>query len=856
MTVQADATVYQRGLQLAEAGQHEQGLGCIRQYLQASPADAEALNDAGAILYCLGRYEEAIEHLERAQGLRADCGQILWNLVEAYLVAGRPEKTISLFDDMQRLGLLYPDILNRTADALLRQADKANAIEMLLWSLRLSPGQKVLEPMIELLRAGRPKITFFCGLKGDVKFLKNIYQFASRRYPVSFFEGGSEQQMYELMKSTDIAWFEWCTDMVVQASKLPKMCRNIVRLHRFEAYGNWMCRVQWENIDVLISVGNSFVKEAIIKQVPDIESRTRLVIIPNGVDLGKFKFADRGRGKNIACIGYLNMRKNPMLLLQCMQKLHYLDKDYRLFFAGDFQDAMLEQYIRYMVGAMGLSDVIIFDGWQEDIDRWLLDKHYIVSGSIGESQGMGVLEAMACGLKPVIHNFPGAEEVFSQEFLFNISEDFCRQVLSDSYEPREYRRFVEERYPLTKQLRSIDEIFVQFERQMDSSAGPAQVGTILQQPASQDFADTSFVAGPLESGHSPQLLQVPSEPDSRDFWQSDLTEPAGGSRPQQEIASLGWADTSGTGPIFKPQTATILPGAEPQKSAQVALDVRRKVLVEFNAVVGDVLCMEPAIRALKEQLGSGAEITVRTNHPELFVNHPSIACLEHIDSARPAVSYDQVFTLSCVASREVRGLHLVERAARQIGVHVQDRRPRIYLDSKDYQQIEKFHLPTATGPVVAVGPAVCWPCWSWSDEKWRRLCELVLQKFEAVIIQLDSSADCFLGRGLDLVGKTTIREAAAIISLCDLFVGTDDGLAHIAAAVGTPCVVLFGPVLPEKCMHPGPARAVVAPGGCRGCFHLDDWDQTPPRVCPKGHNECMEQITVEAVLAAVSEFLA
>ena len=131
------------------------------------------------------------------------------------------------------------------------------------------------------------------------------------------------------------------------------------------------------------------------------------------------------------------MLKNPAFVLQCMQKLHYIDPDYRLFFGGEFADAALEHYLKHMVDALDLRDVVFFDppaAEQEDVRFWLEDKHYIVSTSIVESQSMGLLEGMACGLKPVVHNFPGADQVFPSEFLFNISEEFCEQIVSDEYE--------------------------------------------------------------------------------------------------------------------------------------------------------------------------------------------------------------------------------------------------------------------------------------------------------------------------------------------------------------------------------------------------------------------------------------
>ncbi len=476
--METSSNQYQRGLELAEAGRHEEALACLEEHLRTAPGDAQVLNDAGAILHCLGRSDEAVNHFVRAKSLQSDSPEIIWNLAEAYLAVGSADEAMRLFDDMERMGILSADLLNRTANVFLNQGDKGNAIEMLLNSIATTPDQEVLPPMIEVIRSKRPKVAFFCGLKGDVKFLTDIFEFTKSRFPVQFFEGQSINEMHELMNWSDICWFEWCTDAVVEASKLPKVSKNIVRLHRFEAYHNWPSQVRWENIDTLVTVGNSFVKDALLRRVPDIEGRTQLITIPNGVNLDKFKFAQRAPGKNIACVGYLNMRKNPMFLLQCMQKLHYIDTEYKLFFGGTSQNPMLEQYVRHMVEVLELKDVVFFDGWQVDVSSWLRDKHYIVSTSIGESQGMGILEGMACGLKPVIHNFPGADQIFPSEFLFNISEEFCEQILSDKYEPQKYRGFVKEHYPLKNQLSKINDIFAQFEGEINSrqNSKPAETG--------------------------------------------------------------------------------------------------------------------------------------------------------------------------------------------------------------------------------------------------------------------------------------------------------------------------------------------------------------------------------------------
>ena len=462
------ANYYQKGLELAEAGRHKEALECIQKYLLGAPNDGQAINDAGAILHCLGRSEEAIDYFRKARTLIPDSAEVVWNLTEAYLATGKAKHVVGFFDEMAHKGIMNPDVMNRTANMLLEQGDKANAIETMLRSLQMVPNQEILKPMIEIIRSKRPKVAFFCGLTGDVKFLNDIYAFIEQRFQVRFFEGRDVNKMYEMMKWSDISWFEWCTDMAVEASKLPKVCKNIVRLHAFEAYREWPEYVKWENIDKLILVGNPYIKQALLRQVPALEARTEVVTIPNGVNLQKYKYVARPRGKNLACVGYLHSGKNPMFLLQCMQKLHYIDPQYKLFFAGVFQERRLEQYIRYMVKTLDLADVVFFDGWQDDINAWLQDKHYLVSTSIGESQGMSILEGMACGLKPVIHNFPGSDQIFSSEYLFNISEEFCQQICDESYEPEQYRRFVEERYSLEKQLSAINKLLLGFESEIEA----------------------------------------------------------------------------------------------------------------------------------------------------------------------------------------------------------------------------------------------------------------------------------------------------------------------------------------------------------------------------------------------------
>ncbi len=454
----AKLNAYQEGLAMAKAGKKDLALELFQQHLQSQPDDGQAWNDAGTILFKSGHADEAISCLERARELTGRSGQVYLNLSEAYIKTGKPSKAAELFDKMADLQILNPDLVNRYAENLARNGDAKGAMEIMRKGkmLLLDEMQTLAEPENDIDRPFR--VAFFCGGDGPA-FLEDIYKFAQDRFEVRTFAGGSEQQLQELMEWSDVSWFEWCSNLAVIGTRLPKVCKVIVRLHRYEAYTDWAGQVNWDNVDTLITVGNRHVDKVLTRQVPSIALRTNMVGVPNGVNLDKFRFVERSRGKNIAFAANFRMVKNPMFLLQCMKKLNEIDGEYKLFMAGKSLQLEVENYLKHMTAALELERVVSWDGWQENMDQWFADKHYIVSTSVIESQGMGILEGMARGLKPVVHNFPGAEQTFTTRYLFNTAEEFCEQILSPEYQPQQYRRFVEEKYPLTGQLKRIEEIF-------------------------------------------------------------------------------------------------------------------------------------------------------------------------------------------------------------------------------------------------------------------------------------------------------------------------------------------------------------------------------------------------------------
>jgi heptosyltransferase-2 len=100
---------------------------------------------------------------------------------------------------------------------------------------------------------------------------------------------------------------------------------------------------------------------------------------------------------------------------------------------------------------------------------------------------------------------------------------------------------------------------------------------------------------------------------------------------------------------------------------------------------------------------------------------------------------------------------------------------------------------------------------------------------------------------VDLVGRTSLPEVVALLRGCALYVGNDSGLMHLAAALGTPTVGLFGSTNPDWTAPRGARVACVAAEGfpCSPCYL---------RRCPQPLF-CLETVTPEMVLARVRVLL-
>ncbi|MFP3867057.1 MAG: lipopolysaccharide heptosyltransferase I [Desulfobacteraceae bacterium] len=159
-----------------------------------------------------------------------------------------------------------------------------------------------------------------------------------------------------------------------------------------------------------------------------------------------------------------------------------------------------------------------------------------------------------------------------------------------------------------------------------------------------------------------------------------------------------------------------------------------------------------------------------------------------------------------------------------------------------------------TGPLIVLHPAARWPSKCWPEARFAELADRLATDRQARIVFTGGANDPPLvarikarmqTAALDLSGRTNLLELARLFQQADLAVTTDTGPMHLAAAMGTPVVALFGPTAPWRTGPFGDRHQIVRLDlPCSPCFQ---------RCCP--HPDCMTGIGVEAVWTAVQQRL-
>jgi ADP-heptose:LPS heptosyltransferase len=212
-------------------------------------------------------------------------------------------------------------------------------------------------------------------------------------------------------------------------------------------------------------------------------------------------------------------------------------------------------------------------------------------------------------------------------------------------------------------------------------------------------------------------------------------------------------------------------------------------------------------------------------------------------------------------------LHLL----RAVGIEARNAIPQLDLSDETKRRVEKIladeGIAAASESAAPGNPEVCpwatvnpfsrWSYKEWGPEKWVQIIDWLWGECGIAAILVGAPAEreragdlvrACAGNVYNLAGKTSLAELAGVLRRSRLHIGVDSAAPHIAAAVGTPTVTLYGPSDWCYWAPPGERHRVVVPDmACAPC-HLKGCEG-------RGVSRCLDTLPVERVQAVLLEVL-
>jgi lipopolysaccharide heptosyltransferase II len=324
---------------------------------------------------------------------------------------------------------------------------------------------------------------------------------------------------------------------------------------------------------------------------------------------------------------------------------------------------------------------------------------------------------------------------------------------------------------------------------------------------------------------------------------------------------------------------------------------RPTVLVIQTAFLGDVVLTTPLLSLLAERDGP-VDIVTTPAAASLLENHPAVRDVVRYDKHGAERGWRGLWKIGALLrARGYRRVILPHRSLRSAALALWSGAPeRIgFADSPaaitytrrvrrvpEGHEVERLlalaESSTGMSPRVSLGlrpqdyaAADEWlsahgvsprfaafaPGSVWGTKRWPYYAELAaaLDRTSVIVGGVDDVplADLIAaaapGRAVSAAGALSLRGSAALIERAAVLVTNDSAPLHLATAVGTPVVALFGPTVPEFGFGPRGAGDVTLGMdelACRPC------SSHGPEICPLGHHRCMRELSVDIVAKAVT----
>jgi len=212
---------------------------------------------------------------------------------------------------------------------------------------------------------------------------------------------------------------------------------------------------RWEHVKGIVFAAPHLRDTALEQWRPKL-GHCRMEVIRDGLDVSRYPLYGNGPGNQFAVLQDFTRHTGTDLLLQCMARAVSQDPAARFHLAGVLENVRFVTYFIHVVKNTGLNTAFQSHGPQADPAAFLKDKNFCLSTALFEGSPVALLEAMACGIKPLVHRWKGADELFPKEWTFASLAEFGRMAQSREYDPQAYRDYVDAHFNAQKQFAQLD----------------------------------------------------------------------------------------------------------------------------------------------------------------------------------------------------------------------------------------------------------------------------------------------------------------------------------------------------------------------------------------------------------------
>lgn len=273
-------------------------------------------------------------------------------------------------------------------------------------------------------------------------FLHDIYAELCRNHQVNVFKRRStslpifrerrsraifRNDLRRFMRQNDVVFFEWASALLVAATKLPKTCGIVTRLHRYEMY-QWVNQVNWDVVDKIILVSHAK-KEEFIEKFP--AHADKIVVSPPSISLEKFIPQSKAFNGDVGILCELSPRKRIYDLILAFYEVLQQKDDFHLHIGGGMAPGHEDYYysLKSLVADLGIQENVTFYGHVKETWDWYHNIDIFISNSYSEGLQVAPMEAMASGCFCLVHRWRGADELLPDAYLYYTNTELKKKIL-------------------------------------------------------------------------------------------------------------------------------------------------------------------------------------------------------------------------------------------------------------------------------------------------------------------------------------------------------------------------------------------------------------------------------------------